>query len=192
MRARLAGARHGVVSVNTTSIVYTPGLSVSQCTIGRKYTDVPEPPEPGLPVSTGAGVTDVALPPPPDERLHSRSLTGFAVQAPALAFHTGVAPLTSTVQLRFACTASVTVVDPERPVGASMSLIAAVSESGESDDELGDTVSASSAGFTIVPGWSSETLGEHLPDDPATLHDVTVCAAAGDAANAIHAPASRM
>lgn len=120
-----------------------------------------------------AGVTDNALPAPLDVRLQSRSLTGFAVHAPAVALQTAVAPLTCTVQLRFACTVAVTVVALESPVATSMSLIAAVSANGESVEELGETVSASSAGMTIVAGLSSETLGEHFPDEPVTVHTVT-------------------
>ena len=77
-----------MVSVNTTSSVYTPGLSVSQCTTGRKYSDVPAPPGPGVPVTAVAGVVDIAVPAPVDVRLHSMSLAGFAAHAPALALHT--------------------------------------------------------------------------------------------------------
>lgn len=176
-----------MVSVNTTSIVYTPGVSLSQCTTGRKYSDVPEPPAPGVPVNAVTGVTASAVPVPVDVRLHSRSLTGFAVHAPALAPHTAVPPLTCTVQLRLACTVALTVVAVETPVATSMSLIVAVSASGESGEELGDTVSASSAGLTRVPGLSSDTLGEHFPDAPATVQTVTLCALVAAAPHARHA-----
>jgi hypothetical protein len=59
-----------------------------------------------------------------------------------------------------------------------MSLIVAVRARGESDEELGESVSDSRAGTTIVPGLSSETLGEHFPDEPVTVHTVTAWAPA--------------
>jgi hypothetical protein len=59
-----------------------------------------------------------------------------------------------------------------RPAAEFMSVAVAVYV-----DAVGDTVSFKSAGFTIVAGWSSVTVGEHLPEAPATLHVSTVCAA---------------
>ena len=47
-RSKDSANTHGVVSVNVTPIVYTPGLSVVQFTTGRMYTvvGVPAPAEP--------------------------------------------------------------------------------------------------------------------------------------------------
>ena len=53
-----------------------------------------------------------------------------------------------------------------------MSDIVAVTDRGDSGDDVGDTVSVNSAGFVIVPGFASTTSGEHFPLCPLTLHDV--------------------
>lgn len=127
-------------------------------------------------MTTVADVTESGVAVPVGERLHNRSLTGLLAHAPAEAPQTAVAPLACTVHARFAWTTNVTVVREDNPVATSMSLADAVSESGESGDELGETVSARSAGLVIVAGLSSDTAGEHLPDAPVTLHVVTVWA----------------
>lgn|SRR5512142_433774 len=53
------------------------------------------------------------------------------------------------------------------PVATSMSVNVAVAVS----VDAGETVSWSNAGFVIVAGLLSETVGEHFPDVPETLHD---------------------
>jgi hypothetical protein len=64
-------------------------------------------------------------------------------------------------------------VNVAKPVAWSMSVVAAVYV-----DEVGEIVSCRRAGFTIVAGLSSVTVGEHFPELPDTLHVSTVCAAA--------------
>jgi len=58
-------------------------------------------PDVAEPDVTVAGVTDIAVVAPLDERLHRRSETGLLAHAPVLADHVAVAPLICTDQARF-------------------------------------------------------------------------------------------
>lgn len=57
------------------------------------------------------------------------------------------------------------------PSAMSMSDIVAVTDRGDSGDDVGDTVIVINAGFVILPALESTTLDEHLPFWPPTLHD---------------------
>jgi hypothetical protein len=142
------------------------------------YTETLGEPGPGDPDVRVAEVVDIAVVAPAGVRLHTRSLTGLLVHAPALADQNAELPFTCTVHARLACTLSVTGVNDARPLDEFMSVVAAVYV-----EVVGDTVICNSAGFTIVAGKSSVTVGEHLPELPLTLQTSTVCAAAVDVAN---------
>jgi len=66
---------------------------VAQCTAGRKYTVVAKLPPVAAPEVTVAGVSDIAVVAPVEDRLHRRSESGLLAQPPAVAVHVAVAPL---------------------------------------------------------------------------------------------------
>ena len=88
---------------------------------------------------------------------------GLLAQAPALAVHVAAAPLIWTDHARLPCTLKLTDTGVATPAATSMSAIVAVTDRGDSGDEVGETESLSSAGLVIVPGLASTTSGEHFP-----------------------------
>lgn len=100
------------------------------------------------------------------------------VHPPAVAFHSALFPRTAIVHVRFPCTVTVASDPVVIPSTTSMSVTVAVALS--VDD--GETVKLSSAGFVIVAGLLIETVGEHLPEAPATLHVVWARATTGASA----------
>ena len=126
-----------------------------------------------------AAVVDTDVVGPAGVRLQIKSLAGLLAQAPALAVQNVELAFTWTVQERFAITLSEIGVKVATPVAWFMSVVAAVYV-----EEVGEMESCSSAGFTIVAGWSSVTVGEHFPDCPETLQLSTVCAATAGVASA--------
>jgi hypothetical protein len=137
-------------------------------------------PDVAAPEVTVTGVIDIAVVAPVEERLHRRSDTGLLAHAPLVADHVAAAPLICTVQARFPRTVKLADVGLATPAATFMSDIVAVTASGESGDDVGDTVSDNSAGFVIVAGVASETSGEHLPLVPVTEHEVCALAVATD------------
>jgi hypothetical protein len=138
------------------------------------------------------GVNDIAVVAPVDNKLHRRSDTGLLAHAPPLADHVAEAPLIWTVQARFPRTVKLADVGLATPAATSMSDIAAVTASGDSGDDVGDTVSCSSAGLVIVAGEASTTSGEHLPLAPLTEHEVCAVATVANPLAKHHATRTRL
>jgi hypothetical protein len=166
---------YGAVSVNVIPIEYVPGLSVSQWTTGRKYTVVGVPTL-GAPVSSVPPLAESAVEAPVGVRLQWRSLTGLLVQAPLLAVHRALLPLTEMLHVLLPWTVRLAIEPVATPSTTSMSATVAVDVSVAD----GDTVNWMSAGFVIVAGLANETSDEHLPAAPDTVH--VVCPGSGMAA----------
>ena len=158
-------------------IEYTPGLSVSQWTTGRKYTVVGVP-APGAPAINVPPVVDSAVDAPLGVRLQCKSLTGLLVHAPLVAVHSALLPLMEMLHVLLPCTVTLAIEPVVMPSTTSMSDTVAVDVSVAD----GDTVSWSSAGFVNVAGLANETGDGHLPDAPDRLHDVCAGIRAGTSA----------